>query len=117
VIPGRRQALAAAGAAALALAARSAMPAERRIEVSARRYEFVPPEISVARGTRLTLAIKAEDFVHGFAMPDFGIRKDLVPGRVVEVTLTPEAAGRFHFLCDNFCGDGHDRMSGILVVS
>ena len=39
------------------------------------------------------------------------------PGRPVEVTLTPGKPGRFHYLCDNFCGDGHDRMSGILVVT
>jgi heme/copper-type cytochrome/quinol oxidase subunit 2 len=25
--------------------------------------------------------------------------------------------GRYHYLCDNFCGDGHDRMSGILIVT
>jgi cytochrome c oxidase subunit 2 len=113
--PGRRRALAVLGA-ALAARALAAAPA-RRIELTARRFEFVPAEITVPRGTRLTLAISATDFVHGFAMPDFGIRQDVVPGRVVEVTLTPGKPGRFHYLCDNFCGDGHDRMSGILVVS
>ena len=25
-------------------------------------------------------------------------------------------AGKFHFLCDNFCGAGHDEMSGFLIV-
>jgi len=50
-------------------------------------------------------------------MPDFGIRVDLVPGKTVELKLTPRTPGRFHYLCDNFCGDGHDKMSGILIVS
>ena len=31
--------------------------------------------------------------------------------------LTVDKTGRFVFLCDNFCGDGHDRMTGFIVVS
>jgi cytochrome c oxidase subunit 2 len=95
----------------------AAAPPARRIEVTAKRFEFTPSEMTVARGTRLTLVVTAVDFVHGFSMPDFGIRRDLVPGKPVEVTLAPEKPGRYHYLCDNFCGDGHDRMSGILVVA
>ena len=102
-------------AAAWALASRAA-PAAERIEIRARKFEFVPAEIRLKKGRAVTLAVTAEDFVHGFNLPDFGVRRDLVPGKVVEVTLTPAAAGRFHFLCDNFCGDGHDKMSGLIIV-
>ena len=45
------------------------------------------------------------------------MRVDLVPGKTVELTFTPDRAGRFVFLCDNFCGEGHDRMTGFLVVT
>jgi heme/copper-type cytochrome/quinol oxidase subunit 2 len=34
----------------------------------------------------------------------------------VRVTARKTCSGRFHCLCDNFCGDGHDRMSGLLIV-
>jgi cytochrome c oxidase subunit 2 len=34
----------------------------------------------------------------------------------VRVKLKPERAGRFGFLCDNFCGSGHEEMAGIIVV-
>jgi heme/copper-type cytochrome/quinol oxidase subunit 2 len=27
---------------------------------------------------------------------------------MIEVAITPTKEGRHHFLCDNFCGDGHD---------
>jgi cytochrome c oxidase subunit 2 len=30
----------------------------------------------------------------------------------VRVRVVPEKAGRFAFLCDNFCGDGHEHMAG-----
>jgi cytochrome c oxidase subunit II len=107
----------ASGFAAVVAGSIAAAPPARRIEITAKRFEFIPPEISVARGTRLTLVVTAIDFVHGFSMPDFAIRNDLLPGKPAEVTLTPGTPGRFHYLCDNFCGDGHDRMSGILVVT
>ena len=30
---------------------------------------------------------------------------------------TPDKAGTFIFLCDVFCGDGHEGMNGTLVVT
>jgi cytochrome c oxidase subunit 2 len=31
--------------------------------------------------------------------------------------LTPDKSGTFTFLCDVFCGTGHEEMSGTLIVS
>ena len=72
---------------------------------------------SACKGARLTFVLTTPDFVHGFSVPDFGVRIDLVPGKTVELTFTPDSAGRFTFLCDNFCGDAHDRMTGTLIVT
>ncbi|APV52392.1 hypothetical protein BWI17_10200 [Betaproteobacteria bacterium GR16-43] len=94
-----------------------ALAAPRRIAVEARKFQFTPSEITVRKGETVTFVLTSVDFPHGFSLPDFGVRKDLIPGMVLEVTITPANAGRFHYLCDNFCGDGHDRMSGILVVA
>jgi heme/copper-type cytochrome/quinol oxidase subunit 2 len=33
------------------------------------------------------------------------------------LSFTPDKAGTFTFLCDVFCGDGHEGMSGRLVVT
>jgi heme/copper-type cytochrome/quinol oxidase subunit 2 len=38
------------------------------------------------------------------------------PGKGAELTLRLLPAGRFVYLCDNFCGDEHDRMTGVLTV-
>lgn len=93
-----------------------AQPAAREVEVVARRFQFTPQEIALKRGEAVTLAFTAIDFVHGFSVPDLKLRADLMPGRVTRVVLPPLAAGRFDFLCDNFCGDGHETMHGVLVV-
>jgi cytochrome c oxidase subunit 2 len=104
--------------AALAGAARRAggQP-PRRIAIQAMKFGFLPAEVTVTKGEPVTLVLSKADFPHGFALPDFNLRRDLVPGADVELTLTPHNAGRFHMLCDNFCGEGHDRMSGWFVVA
>jgi cytochrome c oxidase subunit 2 len=33
------------------------------------------------------------------------------------VRIVPDKVGRFVFACDNFCGDGHEDMEGVIVVS
>jgi cytochrome c oxidase subunit 2 len=109
--------LTASGAVASAFTALAAPATETRyIAAQARKFEFTPSEITVTRGQPVTLAVTSADFAHGFTMPDFGVRTDLIPGRTIEVRITPMTEGRYHYLCDNFCGDGHDRMSGILIV-
>jgi cytochrome c oxidase subunit 2 len=91
-------------------------PAVRRIPVVATKFAFDRAEIRMRCGEAVTLVLSSADFVHGFSVPDLDVRVDLVPGRTVELALRPARAGRFAFLCDNFCGEGHDRMTGFLVV-
>jgi cytochrome c oxidase subunit II len=107
----------AAGAAGLAARApRAQEQAGRIIEIEAQRFRYTPNEIVVKRGEIITLALRALDFHHGFSLPDLNIRADLIPGQVVPVRIQPMQSGRFAFLCDNFCGEHHEEMSGILIV-
>jgi cytochrome c oxidase subunit II len=88
-----------------------------RIALTATKFAFSSKEIVVRKGRPVTLVLTSPDFVHGFSVPDFKLRRDVPPGKTVEVTFTPDRAGRFIFLCDNFCGEGHDQMAGLLVVT
>ena len=108
-------AIAGSAAGYYAVAAPAAL--ESRITVAAMKFEFSKKEIRVRKGEPVTLVLTASDFVHGFSVPDFNVRTDLVPGKPVEVTFVPDRTGRFIFLCDNFCGEHHDGMSGMLVVT
>jgi cytochrome c oxidase subunit 2 len=93
-----------------------AAPKERVIKIEARRFAYTPSTITVKRGEAVVLEVTALDFPHGFSVPELKIRADLVPGRPVRVPLRPDRAGRFTFLCNNFCGGGHEEMNGTLVV-
>jgi len=88
----------------------------RLVPIEARRFQYTPSEIRLRKGETVTLAFTAIDFVHGFSAPDFNVRSDLLPGRVTKITITPKAAGRYTFLCDNFCGDHHEDMNGTFIV-
>ena len=90
---------------------------ERVIKVQAKKFVYTPNHIMIKKGEAVVLEFTALDFVHGFKIPDWNIRADLTPGQVVRVPLKPESAGEFDFLCDNFCGSGHEEMSGKIIVT
>lgn len=115
----RRAFLASALASALAgLAAYAvAAPREHVVKVVAKKWDFVPATIPAKKGEALVLQLTAPEVPMGFNLPDFNVRTDVVPGRVATLKFTPDKAGTFTFLCDVFCGDGHETMNGQLVVS
>jgi len=112
-------ALAAAGSlgAFAARVAAQAQPAGRVIPVVARKFVFLPGEIAVRRGKAVVLEFTAPEVAMGFFAPALGLRALIVPGETAHVRWTPDRAGRFDFLCDVFCGDGHEGMNGHLVVT
>jgi cytochrome c oxidase subunit 2 len=114
-----RRGLLVAGATLLAGAGAGvlAQGSERVVKVSARKFAFTPAEITLAKGEPVTIELSTEDVFMGFNVPDFKVRSDIVPGKVMRLRLTPDRAGTFPFLCDIFCGDGHETMSGKIVVT
>lgn len=88
----------------------------REIEVIAQRFKYTPNVVRVREGETVVLLVKSLDFVHGMNFPDYGVRADLVPGQITRITLSPKPAGKYDFVCDNFCGDEHEEMHGQVVV-
>lgn len=111
---------AAAGALGGAVLAQDSNPAadksERVIKIVAKRFVFSPSEIVLKKGEPVVFELSTLDFGHGFNIPDLNFRADFVPDKVNIVRLTPQKSGKFEFLCDNFCGSGHEEMDGHMVV-
>ncbi len=103
-----------AGSALGAVRLAAETPAE--IRISAKKFEFHPNKVTGKAGQPVVLVLTSEDRIHGFKMPDLGVRTDIVPGQETRVTLLPAKAGSFTFFCDVFCGDGHEDMDGTLIV-
>ncbi|MBS0343590.1 MAG: cupredoxin domain-containing protein [Proteobacteria bacterium] len=89
----------------------------RTVEIVARRFSFEPAQVPIKVGERVQVVVQAVDFVHGMNIPDLGKRYDLVPGTPTRFELNPGAPGTIDFLCDNFCGEGHENMHGRFVIS
>lgn len=89
----------------------------RVVKVSARRFEFTPASIKLRKGEPVVFELTTEDVFMGMNVPDFGVRSDIVPGKTMRMAFTPDKAGTFAFVCDVFCGDKHEEMSGTLVVA
>jgi cytochrome c oxidase subunit 2 len=92
-------------------------PAEQVFRILARRFEFLPHEITVRKGIPVLLELTTADVPMGFNAPDFMVRTDILPGKVAQVRFVPREAGTFDYLCDIFCGKGHEEMSGKITVT
>ena len=89
----------------------------RVIEITARRFAFEPAEVQVTVGERVRFLLRTADGLHGLELKRFKIAKEIPRGtKGVAVEFTATEAGRFPFLCSEYCGDGHDDMKGMLVV-
>jgi len=119
----RRALMTAAGALALGslvvlAPAKAKQPKTPRvIKVLAKKFEFVPGEIHVKQGETVTLQFTAPEVPMGFNLPDFKVRTDILPDKVSRVRFVPDKAGTFDFVCDIFCGSGHESMEGTIVVT
>jgi len=61
--------------------------------------------------------LRSKDVLHDFAVPQFRVKMDLVPGLVSYVWFTPTRTGKFDILCMELCGIAHYAMRGHVVVN
>jgi cytochrome c oxidase subunit 2 len=86
------------------------------IAVTAKKFDYEPAVITLKLNEPVVFQLKTIDVVMGFSVPDFGVRATIIPGQVAELPMTPTRTGEFIFLCDVFCGSGHENMEGTLHV-
>lgn len=66
--------------------------------------------------TPVKLLLRSKDVLHNFAVAEFRLKMDLVPGMVTYYWLEPTKAGEYDILCEELCGIGHHTMQGRVVV-
>jgi cytochrome c oxidase subunit 2 len=102
---------------AQASVAKTAPAKEKVIQIQAKKFVYTPNRVMLKKGEAVVLEFTALDFMHGFKVPDWNIRADLMPGQVTRISVKPESIGEIDFLCDNFCGSGHEEMNGKFIVT
>ena len=74
------------------------------------------PEVHLPIGKPVKALLRSIDVLHDFAVPQFRVKMDLVPGLVTYVWFTPTRVGKFDLLCEELCGTAHFTMRGKVVV-
>jgi cytochrome c oxidase subunit 2 len=88
------------------------------VEMTAKRFAFLPEQVDVVEGDEVTINVRSADGTHGFEIGKLKV-KQTIPrgGEVVTLTFTAPAAGRYVITCSEYCGRGHDDMKSVLVVA
>ena len=96
----------------------AAASAPRVIDVVAKRFAFEPARIEVTEGERIRLVVTSADGVHGVGIKKFRVEKTVPRGGTpITIDFVASAPGEFPVLCSEYCGNGHEEMKGMLVVS
>jgi len=73
-------------------------------------------EIRVPAGKPVKFILSAADVLHGFYLPDFRVKMDMIPGRVTTLWVQPDRPGSYQIFCTVYCGTGHSNMLARLIV-
>ena len=60
--------------------------------------------------THIRLLVTADDVLHSWAVPSFGIKVDACPGRVSQASLYIKRSGHYYGQCSEICGFNHGFM-------
>jgi cytochrome c oxidase subunit 2 len=90
--------------------------APRVVEISAKRFEFNPKQITLKRGEPVTIRLVSTDRAHGLLIKPLSVDLDADDGKPDQITVTPVTAGTFPAICDHYCGSGHGNMKMTVIV-
>ncbi len=74
------------------------------------------PELHLPLDKDVKMALRSIDVLHQFAVPNFRVKMDMVPGTVTSFWFRPTRVGSFDALCEQLCGIAHFAMRGRVVV-
>ena len=74
------------------------------------------PVLKLRQGETYRLHLSALDLQHGFSLQPLNMNFQVLPGYDHVLTLTPTSKGEFTIVCNEFCGIGHDKMFGKILV-
>jgi cytochrome c oxidase subunit 2 len=102
----------------LPLLLQAAPPEPRKIEIVAKKYSFEPSHIELKAGEPVEITLRSEDTKHGFVSKDLNLEKVVFSkDKPATVAFTPDKPGTYAFKCARFCGMGHGKMKGEIVVT
>ena len=74
------------------------------------------PILELEKDQSYRLHISSMDWQHGFSLQPVNINLQIHPGYEMVLTVTPDQAGEYGVVCNEFCGIGHHTMIGKIYV-
>jgi cytochrome c oxidase subunit 2 len=88
----------------------SYMVDEKDLKENQPRLLTVDNEIYVPVNKVIKVMITANDVLHAWALPSFGVKRDAIPGRINETWFKADRTGTFYGQCSELCGIKHAFM-------
>ena len=88
----------------------SYMIEEKDLKEGQPRLLAVDNEVYVPVNKVVKVMITANDVLHAWALPSFGVKRDAVPGRINETWFRADRTGTFYGQCSELCGIKHAFM-------
>ena len=88
----------------------SYMIKEDELKENQPRLLTVDNEVVVPVNKVVKVLITANDVLHAWALPSFGVKRDAVPGRINETWFKAEKVGTYYGQCSELCGIQHAFM-------
>jgi cytochrome c oxidase subunit 2 len=76
----------------------------------------VDKPLVVPQGRKVRVLITANDVIHAWWVPDFGMKKDAIPGYINEMWFNAEKPGTYRGQCAELCGRDHGFMPVVVKV-
>ncbi len=81
-------------------------------------YLFSSKDLYLPVGKQIDLQMTSLDVTHSFFVPEFRLKQDILPGRTVDLRITPSRIGNYTLTCSQLCGAHHtDMVANVVVVS
>lgn len=79
-------------------------------------YDLTTTELHIPVDQQILLKLRSDDVIHSFWVPEFRIKKDVLPDRVTEMYITGTEPGAYPIVCTELCGAGHALMRSQVIV-
>ena len=90
-------------------------PAGSDVYMLARLWQWWPI-LELEKDKTYRLHLSSMDWQHGFSVQPININMQVVPGYEMVLTVTPDQAGEYGVVCNEYCGIGHHTMVGKIYV-
>ncbi|MBG0743350.1 MAG: cytochrome c oxidase subunit II [Cylindrospermopsis raciborskii KL1] len=73
-------------------------------------------ELHLPSNQRVHLALQSEDVLHGFYIPAFRVKQDIVPGKTIDFEFTPTLIGKYSLTDSQYSGTYFATMEAKVIV-